>query len=194
MLPALAKLQDDADGVRRRYLRAVGAVSLLIGPSMFLLACVAEPMLETLYGDKWAAAVPIVTLLAPAAMLETLASTVGVLYLLHARTGLLFTWTLVSGSVIVGAYWVGAGEGSLQSIAVATTIAIAALTVPAFALPFRFSGHKLGELFRVVAPSLGHQHRRRLGKLLGSRTARVGAGRGLPSSCHRSSPASLPWH
>jgi len=154
VLPALAKLQDDADGVRRRYLRATGAVSLLICPSMFLLACLADPMLRTIYRDKWVAAVPLIMLLAPAAMLETLASTVGVLYLLHSRTGVLFTWTAVSGTVIIGAYLIGAAWGSLQAIALATTIAIAALTVPAFVVPFRFSGHRLRDLLAHVAPSL----------------------------------------
>jgi PST family polysaccharide transporter/lipopolysaccharide exporter len=60
LMPAYSKLQGDAPRLHAAYLRVLGLVTLVIAPASAGLACLAEPLLHVVYGEKWLpAAVPL---------------------------------------------------------------------------------------------------------------------------------------
>ncbi|RUO64281.1 lipopolysaccharide biosynthesis protein [Idiomarina piscisalsi] len=72
--PALSTLQDNNETLRHKYRQVMQLMMFLIAPVMALLGCLASPLFELLFDEKWQGAVPYVQLL----------SLVGVLYPLHA--------------------------------------------------------------------------------------------------------------
>ncbi|MEZ5044608.1 MAG: lipopolysaccharide biosynthesis protein [Saprospiraceae bacterium] len=61
--PILSKLQDDFVRLKEGYRKFIKLTSFAIFPSMVLLGVLAEPIIFTLIGEKWAASVPFLKLL-----------------------------------------------------------------------------------------------------------------------------------
>lgn len=60
MMPAYSKLQGDVPALRNAYLRALTLVFFLVAPATAGMIVLAEPLLWTVYGEKWSsAAVPL---------------------------------------------------------------------------------------------------------------------------------------
>lgn len=74
LFPALAQIRGEADRLAAAYLRAQSLLSLIGVPLGFGLAAVAEPLTAILLGPKWTGAVPVIQLLALAAVLPRLVS------------------------------------------------------------------------------------------------------------------------
>jgi O-antigen/teichoic acid export membrane protein len=73
-LPALATLQDSETALRLKYRQIVQLMLFAISPVMLIGVALAEPLVQLLFSEDWAPAVPFVQLL----------SLIGVLYPLHA--------------------------------------------------------------------------------------------------------------
>jgi PST family polysaccharide transporter len=154
VFPALAQVGDE-EGVRRRYVRACSAIALLTFPMMAWITVVAWPLVSLINATKWGPAVPVMRVLAPAVALQSVASTVGVIYLLKARTDVLFWWNLGSGVVIVGSYWLGQMWGiGVIGIAIASALALVLLSWPAFAIPCRLLGIRVSAVFYALVPGM----------------------------------------
>jgi len=69
---AYARIQHDHDAIARAFARAVRIIMVAAMPFYFGLAAVAEPLVLTVLGDKWAETIPVVHLLAFAMPFMTL--------------------------------------------------------------------------------------------------------------------------
>jgi O-antigen/teichoic acid export membrane protein len=69
---AYARMQDDVSAMGRAFVKSVGIIMVASLPFYAGLAATAEPLVRTMLGDKWIAAVPIVRLLALAMPFMTL--------------------------------------------------------------------------------------------------------------------------
>ncbi|MGZ4416796.1 MAG: oligosaccharide flippase family protein, partial [Gaiellaceae bacterium] len=63
VFPAYSKLQDDMPRFRRAYLRSLRFVSTISVPAGIGLAAVSAVFVRVLYGDKWAAAIPVLAII-----------------------------------------------------------------------------------------------------------------------------------
>jgi len=63
-LSAGARLQDDTPRLREAYLSVLSTVWIIIGPVFVLLACIADHLINVLYGSAWAATTPVLMILA----------------------------------------------------------------------------------------------------------------------------------
>lgn len=70
--PAYSRMQHDKAALSQGFLKAVRLIMLVACPLYFGMAISAEPFVETLLGEKWTEAVPIVTALALAMPFLTL--------------------------------------------------------------------------------------------------------------------------
>lgn len=70
--PAYARIQSDPAAVRWSFLKAVRLIMLVCAPIYLGMAASAAPLVETLFGPKWAAMAPLVTILALAMPFSTL--------------------------------------------------------------------------------------------------------------------------
>lgn len=74
MLPALSRMHDDRDRVARVWLRANRAIAAVVVPAMVGLVVVAPDLVPVVFGHRWRGLVPVVQILAAAALLQSLAS------------------------------------------------------------------------------------------------------------------------
>jgi PST family polysaccharide transporter len=62
--PALSRLQDDREGLRRIYLQALQSVALVCMPATIGIAITAPALVRSIFGDRWEPAIVVVQILA----------------------------------------------------------------------------------------------------------------------------------
>lgn len=148
---ALSRIQDDSLQLRQKYLRACGGIALIMFPALAGLSVLARPFTLGLLGPKWIPAIPLIAILSPIAMIQSIASTVGVIYLVKGRTGLLCVWSIISSVLVTSSMIVGLQWG-LIGVASAYLVATVLLTYPAFAISFGLIELRVSTLGLVLWP------------------------------------------
>jgi O-antigen/teichoic acid export membrane protein len=154
LFPAFAQVQDDHQRFRPAYLQACVTIATLTFPMMLGLTVVAGPFVEVFFGPKWRPVGMLLTVLAPVGMVQSVASTVGGIYMAKGRTQLMFRVTAGATVVFVAAFALGLRWGVLG---VATAYAIASIALTPFLLRIATSLIELplSTLIRKLAPVLG---------------------------------------
>jgi PST family polysaccharide transporter len=153
LFPAFAQMQDDHSRFRQAYLRLCASTSLITFPMMLGLFIVARPLVAAIFGDRWAPVAALLMILAPVGMAQSIATTVGHIYMGRGRTDWMFRWGVVSGLVVVLFFVVGLRWG-VVGVAIAYAVSTALLTPPGYAIPFRLIGLPLRHFARSLWPSL----------------------------------------
>ncbi len=149
MFPALSRIQDDRERVKRAYLRALGIVSLVTFPLLIGLIVVAKPFLLTLYGPRWSPAVPILQILCVAALVISLSTTVGWIFQSQGRTDWMFRLGVGGTAVTIAAFAIGIQWG-VKGIAIAFVVRTILLAYFAFTIPGRLIGMRFAEVARAL--------------------------------------------
>lgn len=151
IFPALARIQDDRERVKRIYLRAVAMVALLLFPVLVGLSTVAEPFVLTLYGSKWLSVAPILRILALVGALQAIMNTSGWVYLSQSRTNTMFRMGAIFGVMAVCAFALGGAIGSIKALAICYAAANLLILYPCIAVSGRIIGVKFREVVQAVA-------------------------------------------
>ncbi len=155
LFPSLSHLQNDTRRARSLYLRTIGLISFVTAPMAIGMFAVADDFVLAVLGPQWTECVPLLRILCPLGLTQSVLTTVGALYRsqgrpdLELRVGLVLKTALVVG-IVVGLQW--------GVVGVAAGYAIASLvnTVPAAYFPGRLVGIRLSDYGRAVAgPTLG---------------------------------------
>lgn len=154
MFPALSKIQEDTEQVKRIYLRANRSIGLLTIPLMAGLIVVAEPFVMALYGPKWEAVIPILQILCLEGLKQPLGATTGWIFQSQGRTDLMLRWNLLSVAVTVLAFLIGVQWGII-GVAVAYAIRSYLLWYPAITIPGHIIGLTFKEFVKNVAGIFG---------------------------------------
>jgi len=172
MFPALAAVQNDKPRVARIYLRSTRMIALVSFPMMFGLFAVAEPFVLTLFGERWAGVVPVLSILCGVGVLQAVTNPVGWIYQSQGRTDWMFRWGVGASLFTVLALVIGASYGSVEAVAWAYLIANVLLFYPCIAIPGRLIGMTFSDLVNELWP---------LGLCAGTMAFLVwGLGRSLP--------------
>lgn len=157
MFPVYSKLQDDDERFRTAYIGTAGIIAVITFPLMIGVCVLADPFIHSVFGTKWMAAVPVIRILAPIGMAQSIVATVGAIYQAKGRTDTLFRWGVFTGILSVGAFMIGLHWGVI-GVATAYAILSALLVLPNFIIPFRFINLRLRQigvvLMRPVVASL----------------------------------------
>ena len=138
---ALAKIQDDINQSAYVYLRTITLVTVYTVPLYVVLFWVAEPFIVFVYGDKWAAAGPPLTILALTGLFRCISSPSGAVIAARNRLGTeiriqLEAWVVLTIGCVIGLQWgiTGVAWGILPSFAYLAlrlaTLASATLQMP----------------------------------------------------------------
>ena len=91
MFPAYSQLQDDDARFRSAYLRTAGMIALVTFPMMAgLWVSDRAHVVLTIFGQKWAQAIPLIKVLALVGMAQSIGATVGAIYQAKGRTDVMF--------------------------------------------------------------------------------------------------------
>ncbi|MBP2677046.1 MAG: rane protein involved in the export of O-antigen and teichoic acid, partial [Deltaproteobacteria bacterium] len=143
-LPLFSRIQEDDGAFRSGYVKANCGIALAVVPMMLGLWALAEPAVLLLFGPRWAPVVPLVLILAPIGMLQSVGSTVGTIYQVKGRTDLMLRWGIGAGALAVFSFAVGLRWG-VVGVAASYAVASLLLAYPNFAIPFRLIGLGMGE-------------------------------------------------
>lgn len=151
LFPALAKIKDDNYQLKDKYLRACGGIAIISFPLLTGATILAEPFVLTLFGEKWRPIILLIKILSPIAIIQSITTTVGVIYLVKGKTNLLLYWQIGSGittliSVVLGLSW------GLIGVAISYGIAVVLLTYPAFYIPFKLIELRVLALLKELYP------------------------------------------
>ena len=136
MFPVYAKLQDDNALLRQNYLKAVSTIALITFPLMLGLMGVSRPLVLGLFGSEWAPVQPLILILAPVGLIQSIGTTVGTIFQAKGRTDWMMRWGIVTTVLTAIAIVVGLRWGVI-GVALAYASISAVLAYPGFAIPFR---------------------------------------------------------
>ncbi len=146
-----SQLQDQNEKLRRRVIRASGAITLICAPLMFGLALVAESFVPVILGDSWLGVTPLLQILAPVSAIVAINRAASLLYRAKARTDWLLWFGIVRGVVMIGAYFIGLRWG-LLGVAYAIASVQLLFWTPALIIPFSLIELRLSEFARSLWP------------------------------------------
>ncbi len=155
LFPAFARIQEDNQRFRLAYVRACMLTAIITFPVMAGLGVVADPLIRALLKKEWVPTIPIFQVLSVVGLLQSVQTTVGIIYQAKGRTDWMFRVSLLTFTVCLLSFVIGVRYGA---IGVACAYAVAnwtILIVPCFGIPFRLIGLKIRDFFAALLPQLG---------------------------------------
>ena len=152
MFPAFSAIQKDVERVREMYLKSISVISLLTFPLTLGLLVLSQSFVLALFGDKWAAMIPILQVFSLLAVIQSIGTTFSWIYQSQGRTDIMFRWGLVAGSISIISFVVGLQWGAL-GVAVAYTVANFLLWYPSWVIPARLIQLDFSTILRRLAPT-----------------------------------------
>jgi PST family polysaccharide transporter len=153
LVPSLSRLQDEDGKFREKYVRACAGIALVTFPMMLGVASVAGPLVSSVWGQEWIAAIPLIILLTPVALVDSIAKTTAPLFIAKGRTDLMFRCALVFGAITVSALFLGARWG-VEGVASASAATALVLVFFRLYIPFRLVSLRVRTLLRSLMPYL----------------------------------------
>lgn len=130
LVPRFAREQDDLRSFAAHFVRACAGIALLSFPLLAALGVLIGPLVA-LYDPKWAPAVMLVALLAPAGMIQSLTRTVGPVFVARGRPDLLFRVGVLAGVGALCGSLLGVRFGVI-GVAFAFAVSTAVTAIPTF--------------------------------------------------------------
>lgn len=103
LLPLYARVKGDPAAVREAFLATTSYVFAFTAPVALGLSLVAEPLVDTAFGDKWAAVVPVIPPICLYALCVSISFNMGDLYKALGRPDVLMRLSLLRAALIVPA-------------------------------------------------------------------------------------------
>ena len=116
------------------------------------LFVVSRSFVLALFGDKWAAMIPLLQIFSLLGAIQSISTTVGWIYTSQGRTDIMFRFGFISGSIYIISFVVGLRWGAL-GVAVAYTIANFLLWYPTWSIPARLIDLDFVTMLRRLAPT-----------------------------------------
>jgi PST family polysaccharide transporter len=113
LFPAFSAIKDDHSAFRVAYLRAVGLISFLTFPLFLGVMALAVPAVNVVLSPKWQPVAPLILVLAPVGLVQSVVSSVGSIYTATGKTAVMFRVGLVSEILPVLGFAVGLHWGVL---------------------------------------------------------------------------------
>lgn len=123
ILPFLAELQNDVDVLRSKFLRVFRKISFLSALCVAGMHVCASEIILIMYGDNWAPAIPLLSILAFAVYSRGVNGAFTALLNATGRADLLMRSTAINTMVTVGMILLGCALGSVETLAICISIA-----------------------------------------------------------------------
>ena len=154
LFPAFARIQDDNERFRHAYVRACMLTALITFPVMAGLGIVADPLIRAMLGKQWVATIPIFQILSVVGLIQSVQTTVGIIYQAKGRTDWMFRWSLLVLAVTLTAFLIGVQFGAVGVAWGYALCFVFILMVPGFWFPFRLIDLSILEFGRAMFPQL----------------------------------------
>jgi O-antigen/teichoic acid export membrane protein len=153
LFPAMSQVQGDNARFRRAYVRTCMLISLVTFPLMLGLTVTAGPIIVVVLGKRWLPVAGLLTVFGPLGLIQSISTTVGLIYNAKGRADWMFRWAAVSTLFFVGSFFAGLPWG-IMGVAIAYAAMFAIVVIPCFAIPFRLIELPLWGFLKELWPSL----------------------------------------
>jgi len=127
LFPALSRAHAAGHDAAGTYLAALQGVALVTVPAAVGLALLAEPLVLLLFGEQWAASIPVVRVLGVVACLRSLGTPSGDLLKASGRPGVLVGLASIKAAVLIPVMVLAAG-GGMERLVTSMMVVTAVLT------------------------------------------------------------------
>jgi PST family polysaccharide transporter len=153
LFPAMSRLQGAGTGLRDLYLSALRYLSLLIVPGSLGLILLAEPLVVTLFGERWRPSIPILQALAAYGGLRALGSYTGDVLKATGRPHVLAALGILRALVLVPALILAGSRGPV-AVAFALAAEAALSTAVFFVVVARVAGVSAASMAAALRPGV----------------------------------------
>jgi O-antigen/teichoic acid export membrane protein len=130
VMPAYSKMAADLEALRRGFLDVIGLIAILALPAGFGIAATSTLIVGVVLGDKWAAAAPIISILALVGSLNAVQSNCGNVLYAMGRPKIITMCASVHVGLLIPAVMWGAYYYGAIGVAVAALVNMTVITVP----------------------------------------------------------------
>lgn len=107
LFPRFSRVQTDLQELQQTFLRVQRVLFSVVLPLMIIVGCSAHEFIPLVFGQKWAAAILLVQILAVVGVLQCLISPTGELMKALNHPGWLFYWAVLSTLITGASLWLG---------------------------------------------------------------------------------------
>jgi O-antigen/teichoic acid export membrane protein len=154
LFPAFSQIQNNNQRFRKGYLQSLGSIALVTFPMMLGLLAVSRPFVLAVLGPKWATVAILIIIFAPVGLIQSIGTTVGVIYKAKGRTDWMFRWEMVTAVLCVSSFVIGLHWGIIGVAAAYALVFLFILAYPTFAIPFRLIKLTVREMVLTLWPAL----------------------------------------
>lgn len=154
LYPALSRLQGDIAALRHTWLRTTRLVASVCAPVMLGLVAVAPDLVPVLLGEKWSAAIPVMQVLAPVGLLQSLQRFNSGVLQARDRTGALLRFSILSYALACVGFVAGLSFG-ITGVAVGYALATLAAAPIYLVITTRAAQGTVPEALRAIAGPVG---------------------------------------
>lgn len=135
MFPLYSKLQSEHSKLKDMYVQLVNNIAILSFPLMLWITATADILVMSLLGEKWKSIIPLILILAPIGMIQSIYTSAGTIYQAKGRTDIWFKWGIVTGIIFISSFIIGLKWG-ITGVAVGYLIANLITIYPGLLIPF----------------------------------------------------------
>lgn len=95
LLPVYAKLQDDTRMLSSTYLKSIKSLTFITFPVLLALGVFSDPIINLLYGEKYSAVAPLMSILSLSYLGAAISNPIGSLTVANGRTDMSFYYTII---------------------------------------------------------------------------------------------------
>ena len=151
LFPILSKNQDDHDTLKKTYLDCVFGILFIVVPLMSGLAFLSKPFIILIFGKEWSLTANILLWLAPTAIIQSVLSTSGTVFMAKGRTDILMKLGILGMILYMSAFILGV-QYNIITFAKFYFLANIINFFPAMYLLMRIINGSLFELFKKALP------------------------------------------
>lgn len=148
--PAFSRLQDERERIASLWLRALPLLAAIALPALVGLVILADEFVQVVLGDRWAAVVPVLQVLAVVGGFRALQGWSSSIVLAVGRPDILVRMSVASVAVTVAGILVGYRWG-IVGVAVAYTAFSSLIQVPYLYVVARLVGVRLVDIARALS-------------------------------------------
>ncbi|MDP1676910.1 MAG: MOP flippase family protein [Bacteroidota bacterium] len=136
MFPLLSSINNDNMKMRETYSKIVLSIAFFSFPFFAWLMLVNNEFVSVIFGERWLPVAPILFILSPVGLFQSIDTTTGSLFQAKGRTDILFLWSIFTGIIAVTSFYLGLPWG-LKGVALGYVIATILWTYHGFSIPLK---------------------------------------------------------
>lgn len=152
MFPSFSLIQDEIERLGKIYLKITRVVAFITFPIMGIMFSASEDIILFLFGDNWAACIPIFKILCLLGAFQSIATLSGNIYLAQGKTKLMLRVGLFTRSIMIISMVMGLIIGGLMGIVYGYSISSSLMVIFEFYFVGQIINIRLKEILINLLP------------------------------------------